>query len=184
MSSNNLDKYEYLTGKDLDLKPSTAEQAKFKYSLMGKIFNKRFNKDEDKEEELLKRLRNIEDNNEEQLQVLKYQSEKQPIISKVKCSSFNNVSFKNLLDTKSVKVFNKIRDQDEIIDYLRLNFIGSSKKYTFNFENLMSLRNPAKIIYNGFIRCCKTRTKKNVLEKFIDRIWLRKCIKIKRVIFF
>ena len=27
--SNNLDKYEYLTGEDLDLKPSTVEQAKF-----------------------------------------------------------------------------------------------------------------------------------------------------------
>ena len=29
LSSNNLDKYEYLTGEDLSLKPSTVEQAKF-----------------------------------------------------------------------------------------------------------------------------------------------------------
>ena len=29
LSSNNLDKYEYLTGKDLSLKPSTIEQARF-----------------------------------------------------------------------------------------------------------------------------------------------------------
>ena len=29
LSSNNLDKYEYLTGEDLDLKPSAIEQAKF-----------------------------------------------------------------------------------------------------------------------------------------------------------
>ena len=28
LSSNNLDKYEYLTGEDLGLKPSTVEQAK------------------------------------------------------------------------------------------------------------------------------------------------------------
>ena len=39
-SSNNLDKYEYLTGEDLGLKLSTVEQAKFKYSPLGKIFNK------------------------------------------------------------------------------------------------------------------------------------------------
>ena len=39
LSSNNLDKYEHLTGEDLDLKPSTVEQAKFEYSLLGKIFN-------------------------------------------------------------------------------------------------------------------------------------------------
>ena len=33
-----------------------------------------------------------------------------------------------------MEVFNEIRDQDEIIDYSLLNFIGSSKKYTFNFD--------------------------------------------------
>ena len=33
LSSNNLDKYEYLTGQDLGLKPSTIEQAKSEYSL-------------------------------------------------------------------------------------------------------------------------------------------------------
>ena len=40
LSSNNLDKYEYLTGKDLGLKPNTVEKAKFKYSPLGNIFNK------------------------------------------------------------------------------------------------------------------------------------------------
>ena len=38
--SNNLDKYEYLTGEDLDLKPSTIEQVRFEYSPLGKFFNK------------------------------------------------------------------------------------------------------------------------------------------------
>ena len=32
LSSNNSDKYEYLTGEDLGLKPSTTEQTKFEYS--------------------------------------------------------------------------------------------------------------------------------------------------------
>ena len=45
LSSNNLDKYEYLTGEDLGLKPSTIEQAKFEYSPLGKIFNKGLDKD-------------------------------------------------------------------------------------------------------------------------------------------
>ena len=63
LSSNNLDKYEYLTGEDLSLKPSTAEQAKFEYSPLGKIFNKRLDKDEDKKERFLKRLKSIEDKN-------------------------------------------------------------------------------------------------------------------------
>ena len=64
MSSNNLDKYELLTGEDLDLKPSTIEQAKFEYSPLGKIFNKGLS-DDDKKEGLFKRLDNIKDKNEE-----------------------------------------------------------------------------------------------------------------------
>ena len=60
LSSNNLDKYEYLTGEDLGLKPSTVEQAKFEYSPLGKIFNKGLDKDEDKKEGFYTRLKNIE----------------------------------------------------------------------------------------------------------------------------
>ena len=56
-----MDKYEYLTGEDLSLKPSTVEQAKFEYSTLGKIFNKGLDKEEDKKEGLLKRLKNIEE---------------------------------------------------------------------------------------------------------------------------
>ena len=61
MYSSNLNKYKYLTGKDLGLKPSSIEQAKFKYSPLGNIFNKGFEKEEEKEENtklgLLKRLK-------------------------------------------------------------------------------------------------------------------------------
>ena len=132
MSSNNLDKYEYLTGANLGLKPSTIEQPKFEYSPLGKIFNKGLRED-DKKEGLFKRLENIKDKNEERLKVLKDHLEKQPIISKVKNPNFNNVSFRNLLDDKSMKVFDEIKYQDEIIDYSRLNFIDSSKKHTSKF---------------------------------------------------
>ena len=68
-SSNNLDRYEYLTVEDLGLKPSTAEQAKFEYSPLAKIFNKGL-REEDRKEGLLKRLENIKDKNEELLTYL------------------------------------------------------------------------------------------------------------------
>ena len=76
LSSNNLDKYEYLTGEDLGLKSNTIEQVRFECSPLGKIFNKGLDKD-DKKEGLFKRLDNIKDKNEEQLQVIKDQGEKQ-----------------------------------------------------------------------------------------------------------
>ena len=66
ISSNNLDKYEYLTVEDLGLKPSSIEQAKFEYSPLGKIFNKGLSKDGTKEG-LFKRLENSKNRNQEQL---------------------------------------------------------------------------------------------------------------------
>ena len=50
LSSNNLDKYEYLTGEDLGLKPSTIEQTKFEYSPFGKTFNKGLSNDDRKKD--------------------------------------------------------------------------------------------------------------------------------------
>ena len=69
MSSNNLDKYEYLTGEDLGLKPSTVEQAKFEFSPLGKNFNKGLNED-DQKEGLFRRLQNIKDTNLKRLQAI------------------------------------------------------------------------------------------------------------------
>ena len=69
LSSNNLDKYELLTDGDLGLKPSTAEQEKFEYSPLGKIFNKGLSED-DKKEGILKRLENIKDKNDELLNTI------------------------------------------------------------------------------------------------------------------
>ena len=60
VSSNYLDKYEYLTGQNLSLKSSTIEQSEFEYSPLGKIFNKGLSKDA-KNEGLFKKLNNIED---------------------------------------------------------------------------------------------------------------------------
>ena len=57
-----------MTGEDLDLKPSTVEKSKFEYSPLGKIFNKGLS-EEDKKEGLLKKLKNIEDKNEQLLEI-------------------------------------------------------------------------------------------------------------------
>ena len=67
--SNNLDKYELLTGEDLGLKPSTIEQTKFEYSPLGEIFNKGLS-EEDKKEGILKGLKIIKDKNEELINTL------------------------------------------------------------------------------------------------------------------
>ena len=93
LSSNNLDKYEYLTGEDLGLKPNTVEQAKFEFSPLGKIFNKGLGKD-DKKEGLFKRPKNIEVKNEKQLDT--------------NSKSLKSVSYFSQLSTKAKELFEKI----------------------------------------------------------------------------
>ena len=100
--------------------------------------------------------------------MLKDQLEKQPIISKVKNPNFNNVCFRNLLDDKSVKVFDEIKYQDEIIDCSQRNFIGSSKKYNFNFG--LSLGNLAENIYNGNISLNTAKQKQRKMEKMLESL--------------
>ena len=68
-SSGDLRRYEYLTGEDLGYKPSVVEQAKFDYSPLGKIFNERLTEG-DKEERLLKSVKNIADKHLELLKAI------------------------------------------------------------------------------------------------------------------
>ena len=51
-----------MTGEDLGYRPSVLEQTKFDYSPLGKAFNKGLDDKDDKKEGLLKRLKNIEKN--------------------------------------------------------------------------------------------------------------------------
>ena len=69
-SSGDLPKYEYLTKKYLKYKPGAFEQAKFEYSPLGKVFTDGLDKS-DRNEGLLKRLKNIEDRNNNQLLAIK-----------------------------------------------------------------------------------------------------------------
>ena len=69
-SSGDLPKYEYLTKKDLGYKPDALEQVKFEYSPLGKVFTDGLNKS-DRNECLLKRLKNIEDKSNNQLLTIK-----------------------------------------------------------------------------------------------------------------
>ena len=99
LSSNNLDKYEYLTGEDLGLKPSTVEQAKFEYSPLGKIFNKGLSED-DQKEGLFIRLKNIEN---AQKGLIKDNNKPDSVKSKSSISSiFDSISSRS-----------KYKDEDE-----------------------------------------------------------------------
>ena len=101
LSSNNWDKYEYLTGEDLGLKSGTVEQAKFNYSPLGEIFNKGLDKDDKKEG-----LKNIEDKNKKQLKAVEYYGKKQLDTSS---KSLKSISYFSQLSTNAKELFEKIK---------------------------------------------------------------------------
>ena len=103
LSSKNLDKYELLTGEDLDIKPSIAEQAKFEYSPLDKIFNKKLS-EEDRKEGLFKRLENIKNKNDELLNT--FNTTNRATKKKI------NIQSKNLIHN-SKHSFDKYRDIDK-----------------------------------------------------------------------
>ena len=170
LSSNNLDKYKYLTGEDLGLKPSTIEQTKFEYSPLGKIFNKGLSEDH-KKEGLLKRLKNIEDKNEEQLQAIKDKGEKQlkelKNINKSKTlKAIGEISRKN---DEANEILLDIKKIDETLDNAELICTKTDRtKYDFNIFVL-----PLKFverIYNYKITLDEVKEDQDKLEKLIIRL--------------
>ena len=143
LPSNNLDKYEYLTYEDLGLKLSTVEQAKFEYSPVGKIFNKGLDKDKDKKEGLLKRLKNIEGKNEEQLKAVKDQNKIQTRLisgNKIKPTPLKSIYSKEVKDDINInndeakKIFKVLEDMEgNKIYYSKLVYKSGNNQY-FDFN--------------------------------------------------
>ena len=131
LPSNNLDKYKYLTGEDLGLKPSTIEQAKFDYSQSVKIFNKGLEKEEDKKEGFLKRLKNIEDKNEERLKAIK---------SKASENIKEVTDFvKEPLSLEAKQLIEEIRVMQKDVDYRKLK-IRSDNNIDYDFSDYKTLK--------------------------------------------
>ena len=150
LSSNNLDKYEYLTGEDLGLKPSTVEQAKFEYSPLGKIFNKGLS-EEDRKEGLFKRIKNIEGKNEEQLKAIEDQGKKQlEEIKNINVSSkpLKTISFFSTRSKEAKELMNKIKVIDDWLETAQRICTKTDGKTKYDFSKFTFPLKFASKIYN------------------------------------
>ena len=159
LSFNNLDKYEYLTGKDLGLKPSTVEQAKFGYSPLGKIFNKGLSED-DQKEGLFIRLKNIENaqkgliNDDNKPDSVKSKSSKSSI-SSIFDSISSKSKYKDEDEDKNEKTECELY-QDGRIDGMKDLFdeikIKDEKSQMYLKNNLNKIKNIFPDIHNKYPR--------------------------------
>ena len=123
LSSVDLNKYEYLSGEDLEYRPDPVQKAKFEYSSLGEVFNRGLNPNE-KQEGLLKRLKNIEDKTD-------YQSLEN------KDSQFGIKSVVYMvnegLSQKAKNMIKELASPEKLIDYQNLYLKGQNNaKYLKN----------------------------------------------------
>ena len=127
-----MDKYQYLTGENLGLKPSIADPARFEYSPLGKISNKGLSED-DKKEVLLKRLKKTEGKNEVQLQAIKDQGEKQLRENINKSNMLKVIDEIRRKNADANKILLDIKKIDETLDDAELVCTKTDgTKYDFN----------------------------------------------------
>ena len=151
LSNGELEKYEYLTGEDLGYNPDVVQKAKFEYSPLGKVFNKVLY-ESDRKKGLLKRLENIEGKNEQQLEVIKDQGERQ-------LEAFSSYDATN----KSQKIeFGNEKNQEakELADEVKeISLKNKNKKFVcphsngtpYNFNKFRDIKQLGSDIFNGYI---------------------------------
>ena len=141
LSSGDLDKYEYLTKKDLNYKPDPIQKAKFEYFPLGQVFNKGLESDE-RQERLLKRLKNLEDKNDSQLGLIKIQISNQQSID-----NFYYGADREILELQKRAINESI---ENITDGNQVFSVEINKK-TFKIDRYTNLAYFGNILFKGII---------------------------------
>ena len=151
MPSGNLNKYEYLTGEDLNHKPDAVEQAKLYYFTLNKFFNRGLKKEKDKKEGLLKRLKNIEDKNEVPLKIIRYKTD---------INSYVNV-FDEHITREVAALIKEIKSIEDNVDYSKLSFVGGNKNL-YGFKNFKTFEKLIKDLHNRNMTTDEVETNQSV----------------------
>ena len=100
------------------------QKAKFEYSLLGQVFNKGLASRE-KQEGLLKRLKNIEDKTDNQLQAIEHTKKKQSSLKSI------GYSIRNRLSKKAIDACDNLLKKDKTVDYKKLSKDLGGNEYDF-----------------------------------------------------
>ena len=134
LSSDKLDKYEYLTGEEI--LPSNRQQiiqsAKFNYSPSGKAIEKQ--------------IKTIEDQGEKQIKAIQ-DNKKQ--LTNTKEVTIKNIIPENILNDEAKKEIDKISEIAKTVDREKLVYRASA--FTYSFQNFRTIRTFGRDIYNGEI---------------------------------
>ena len=129
------------TGEDLGYKPDLVQKAKFEYSPLGQVFNKGLDTSE-KQVGLLKRLKNIEDKTDRELEENK---DNQLGIKSI------GYAVRQESSQEAKNMFKKLNSQEKLINYQKIGFTGDNKRDCDFTNSSSSLREIFRAIYYGQI---------------------------------
>ena len=176
LSSGKLDKYEYLTGEDLGCRPDLEQKAKFEYSPLGQVFNKGLDSNE-KQEGLFKRLKNIEDKTDNQLDLIRDQENRQlDLISKINTEKTGSIKFENEKSKELRELTKRIKKETKVNKNKKI--VHSAYNKTYNFNKYTDLRLSGNEIYEKELSLDEAQKgQKEMLEEIEE---LEKIIKPER----
>ena len=128
---------------------------------MGKIFNKGLS-DYDKEEELFKRLKNIE--NAQKKLIKNDDKDKKQQTNNIDTKPSNIFNYLKSLRQEIEDLMYEIEEENDDIDIYKLDFIGSDRE-KFNFNTFRMPLNFLSAIYNGEISLKEAEFTQRGLEK-------------------
>ena len=108
-------------------KPDVAQKAKFEYSPLGQVFNNGLKMDEN-QKSLLKRLRNIENKTDIQLEENK---DSQLVIKPI------DYTIKEVLSQETKNMLEKLNNQEKFINYKKIYYRGG-KNVDYDFSEYRS----------------------------------------------
>ena len=173
LSSNNLEKFEYFTGEDLGLKPSTVERDKFEYSPLGKVFTKDLEKEEHKKEGIFKRFKNIESKNKAQLKVIEDQGKKQlDAIKNININSkpLKTIIFFSTISEKAKRLMENIKHVDDWLDSAQLLCTKTGRRTKCNFSNFTFLSKFTSKTFRCDLTLQKAKDGQVNLETLINKL--------------
>ena len=147
-------------------KPDVVLKAKFEYSPLGQVFNKGLDTSE-KQVGLLKRLKNIEDKTDKQLEENK---DNQLGVKSI------GYTVRQELSQEAKYMLEKLNNQEKLINYKKLSFTGDNKK-DYDFTNFSYLRELFRAIYYGEILISAVKREQ---DNFDDMIKILKDYKPKK----
>ena len=114
----------------------------------------------------MKRLKNIESKNEQQLKAIKYQREKQ--LHAVKdYSAKKQLKFFDEKNKRAIKLMIKMRKANKKVDYKKLLCVHSNGRL-YNFNGFTKIEDLGNNIYSGHISTKQAKNKQNIMEKLIS----------------